>query len=227
MKCNPFTLYQQALPDRAMAKFVTWRTGLVYLLNTRWKLIHVQVHTTETRTPGSRPSAQVPLRDTLRSSIRDINPPRDWSPGLMSVVAMFLRHVATQQELTIALTKPFLYWDSSSLRFSILILTRKSINNPECPWTFNRLLTDSSTPRCPQQALQHLWETFWSLCQKFSWTPSNPTSWRTKPMLYFTGYLHTHISLPLKTWKTFMLTSTSFKDILTPGYWQCWLQYLR
>lgn len=79
------------------------------LVKHKTKLIHVQVHTTETRTPGSRPSAQVPLRDTLRSSIRDINPPRDWPPGLMSVVAMFLRHVATQQELTIALTKPFLY----------------------------------------------------------------------------------------------------------------------
>lgn len=86
-----------------------------------------------TRTPGSRPSAQ----DTLRSSVKDINPRRDWSPGLMSVVAVFLRHVATQQELTITLTKPFLCRYSSSLHFSILILTRKSINDPGRPWTFD------------------------------------------------------------------------------------------
>lgn len=201
-----------------------------YLLNTRQKWSHIQVCSRETRTSDSRTSAQVPLEDILRPGIRNIKPSRDQSPILILVVAMLFWHLATEQELREAFTKPFLYWYYSSFHFSILISIRK---NYQQSWISLYIYQTPDWQQHPKLFLfnpNNICNSFVKLsqvCVKTSHEPPNSTSWRTNATVYITTYLHKNISFPLKTWKMFMLTSSSLKDILALGYWLCWLQYLR
>lgn len=63
----------------------------------------------------------LPLEETLRPRVKDTE-----LAEIRLIIAVAVGLAATQQELTEALTKPFFYWYSSSLHFSILIPTRKN-----------------------------------------------------------------------------------------------------